>query len=131
MPSRQFEQMMWAQACEMLDRAERLQRGFFRPEARSPQWEPPVDVYDTGEGVLLVVALPGAQPSTIEVTRNGGELVIRAERALPVSASGSAVRRLEIPHGRFERRLRLAPGEYELAEREWVDGCLYLHLRIA
>ena len=47
---------MWSEACEMLARAERLHREFFRP-ARSASgllaWEPPVDVLETEREVLV------------------------------------------------------------------------------
>lgn len=131
MPSRKFEQMMWAEACEMIDRAERLQREFFRPGSPSHRWEPPVDIYETPEGILIVVALPGANPSSIQVIQEGSALIIEAERRLPAIANNCSVNRLEIPHGQFQRRLTLAPGNYYLTDREWSDGCLYLHLRIA
>ncbi len=131
MPSRDLERLMWAEACEMLNRAERLQRQFFRPGRGStlPLWEPPVDVYQTAEGLWLVVALPGADPDSIDVSVEGRDLVVRAERRLPNEAHAGSVQRLEIPHGRFERRLPLPAGSYRLEERDWMDGCLYLGLR--
>ena len=36
---------------------------------------------------------------------------------------------MELPHGRFERRVTLPPGRYELVRRELVDGCLTVILR--
>jgi hypothetical protein len=42
---------MWADACEMLARAERLHRQFFEPgratASRLPVWQPPADVLET------------------------------------------------------------------------------------
>ena len=35
---------------------------------------------------------------------------------------------LEIPHGRFERRLALPPGRWELVAQELANGCLQLLL---
>ena len=47
MASRNPSSWMWAEACEMLERAQRLQRQFFQfghaVEAQ-PRWEPPVDI---------------------------------------------------------------------------------------
>lgn len=133
MPSRDLERLMWAEACEMLDRAERLQRQFFRPGRRSQvvTWEPPIDLYQTSEGLWLVVAMPGADPDSIDVAVEDTDLVIRAERRLPPAAHAGSVHRLEIPHGRFERRLPLPSGTYQLQERDWLDGCLYLGLQVA
>jgi hypothetical protein len=38
------------------------------------------------------------------------------------------VQRLEIPRGRFERRLRLPPGVYQIDRLELNHGCLVLVL---
>lgn len=133
MPSRDLERLMWAEACEMLDRAERLHRQFFRPGRRShvPTWEPPIDLYQTTDGLWLVVAIPGADPDSIDVRVEDTDLVVRAVRRLPPAAHTGSVHRLEIPHGRFERRLPLPAGTYKLQERDWLDGCLYLGLHFA
>jgi HSP20 family molecular chaperone IbpA len=37
--------------------------------------------------------------------------------------------RLEIPYGRFERRIPLPTGRYQLADRRLENGCLVLALR--
>jgi len=120
---------MWAEACELLDRAERLQRQFFRP-ARSAAWEPPVDVFETEQDLIIAVALPGVAPERLEVGFINGALVVAGERDLPAEA-GAIIRRLEIPHGRFERRIALPPRAYDIAQRELANGCLLLRLRKA
>ena len=59
---------MWAEACEMLEQAQRLQRQFFRfgraGEAQ-PRWEPPVDIVAYGDEVQVTVALPGVAPEHV------------------------------------------------------------------
>ena len=50
---------MWSEACDVLARAERMHREFFRPARARLAWEPPVDVLETGEEVLVFMALPG------------------------------------------------------------------------
>lgn len=133
MPSPDLNRLMWAEACEMLDRAERLHRSFYRPASpmRTATWEPPVDVYEVDDGWWLVVAMPGADGQTLEVSLADGALVVRAERRIASMARGGRLHRLEIPFGRFERRLELPAGTYRLHEREWRDGCLYLGVRLA
>jgi HSP20 family molecular chaperone IbpA len=74
---------MWAEACEMLARAERLHREFVRPAglvARLPTWEPPVDILETELEVLVLVALPGVRPDRVEATIDGNDLVITGTR---------------------------------------------------
>lgn len=122
---------MWAEACEMLEQAQRLQRQFFRfghaAEAQ-PRWEPPVDLVATDSGVEITIALPGVAPEHVRVRVDHGALNVSAIRALPVNERTTAVHRLEIPYGRFERRIALPQGQYELLEQACVNGCLILRL---
>jgi hypothetical protein len=56
--------------------------------------------------------------------------VVAGERPLPLPPGGAGViRRLETPHGRFERRIALPPGSYELRRRDLALGCLTITLR--
>lgn len=122
---------MWAEACEMLERAQRLQRQFFRfghAVAAEPRWEPPIDVLAYGNEVQVAVALPGVAAEDIEVRTDSGLLIIGATRPLPVTHHATAVHRLEIPYGRFERRIALPEGRYQLLEQAYVNGCLRLRL---
>jgi HSP20 family protein len=131
MPTRNSTDWMWAQACELMDRADRLQRQFFRlatAERSQAVWEPPVDVFEDERDIVVVVALPGVPAERVEVTIESGELIVRAERRLPVSLACGAVRRLEIPYGFFERRIRLPEARLEAEVRESIDGCLVLRL---
>jgi HSP20 family protein len=122
---------MWSEACEMLARAERLHREFFRPvasTARLPAWEPPADILETEREVLVFVALPGVKADTVEAAIDEGDLVIAGTRALPPELRTAVIHRLELPQGRFERRLRLPAGRYGAVLRASVDGCLLITL---
>ena len=122
---------MWADALELFERAERMQRQFFRLAA-SPRaeaaWEPPADVFEDGRELLVVVALPGVAADDVEIVAEPGALVVRAHRPQPLAGARHAVRRLEIPYGRFERRIALPEGRYEARAREHAHGCLALRL---
>ena len=123
---------MWSEACEMLARAERLHRGFFRPMgsiARLPAWEPPVDVLETEREVLVLVALPGVDPDRVEAAGEGDELVFAGTRVLPAELRTAIIHRLELPQGRFERRVRLPAGHYSAVRRAAADGCLLIILQ--
>lgn len=122
---------MWANALEMLNQADRLQRQFFllgKTRTRGPSWEPPVDMFDTGRDLSILVALPGVSPNDVQVVVDGGALYIVGERLVSASP-GAEIRRLEIPYGRFERRIDLPPGHYEISERKLENGCLQLTLK--
>jgi HSP20 family molecular chaperone IbpA len=121
---------MWSEACEMLARADRLHREFFRPvrSATLPTWEPPVDILETGREVLVVVALPGVDPERVEVAIEGDELVVVATRVLPPELRTAMIHRLELPQGRFARRVRLPAGRYSDVRRSTVHGCVAITL---
>jgi HSP20 family molecular chaperone IbpA len=122
---------MWTEACEFLERAERMQRQFFRPGGpdRRPLWHPPVDIFETDRAVLVFVALPGVEPDGVRIVIDAGLLIVAGERALPAETRDATIHRLEVPHGRFERRIVLPAGRFEVNEHTLGNGCLKLHLR--
>lgn len=122
---------MWTHALEMLEQADRLHRQFFqlgKVQSRVPSWEPPVDIFETGQELSILTALPGVSPSEVQVIIDGGALCIVGERPMPACA-GALIRRLEIPYGHFERRIDLPPGHFEISERVLTNGCLLLTLK--
>lgn len=130
--SRNSTYLMWADACALLDRAERLQRRFFDPGIRSAgsaNWEPPVDLFETESALWIVVALPGVAAELVELSILDSALVVAGVRKLPAEIRTAAIRRMEIPSGRFERLIQLPQGGFELVHRRFVDGCLTLGLR--
>jgi HSP20 family protein len=122
---------MWAQACELLDRADRMQREFTRyvgAGADAAVWEPPVDIQETSEGLQFVFALPGVLPEHIEVNLEPNALTVKALRPARLGTSDSVVRRMEIPHGRFVRRIALAGTRLRLGDTRYLNGCLEVRL---
>ena len=109
---------MWSEACEMLARAERMHRELFRPstpQAQSPAWEPPVDILETESQALI----------------EDGDLVIAGTRVVPEQLRTATIHRLELPQGRFYRRLRLPAGRYAGVRRAAAAGCLIVTLQKA
>lgn len=125
---------MWSEACELLARAERMHREFFRPVgllARSPVWEPPVDILETEDAVLVLVALPGVDADHAEAVIEEGHLAIGGMRVLPSELRTATIHRLELPQGRFYRRVALPPGRYSDVTRTAIAGCLLITLHKA
>jgi HSP20 family molecular chaperone IbpA len=112
---------MFAEACALLKQAEQLHRQFFEPSRESARWEPPVDVFETERELVIITALPGVAPEAVRVEIENDVLIITGTRPLP---TGRIVR-LEIPYGRFERRIALS-NRLQLAARELKNGCLVL-----
>ena len=76
----------------------------------------------------MLVVLPGVAPESVQVELFQNDVTVCGERALPQAFRTAVVHRLEIPHGRFERRVALPPGRYAVARQELVNGCLFLGL---
>jgi HSP20 family molecular chaperone IbpA len=129
--TRDPNEWMWERASELLDRADRAQRRFFSLSTRATRacWVPPIDVFENGADILILVALPGVREGDVEVALDRRDLLVTAHRGVPDVPSAGAVQRLEIPQGCFERRIPLATGTYEMVERTLRDGCLWLRLR--
>ena len=122
---------MWNEACALMERAARMQRQFFQPappSSMSPGWEPPIDIFETDRAVEIIAALPGVDARDLKVGPEGNELVISGFRHLPTITRNSAIHRLEIPHGHFERRIRLSSTNFMVAQFELERGCLTLRL---
>jgi HSP20 family molecular chaperone IbpA len=123
---------MWAQAVDFIDQAERMHRQFFRLAASATTepalWQPPVDVFEDEEQVVVVVALPGVAAEDIELATEPGALRVRARRALPFARERLRLRQLEIPYGYFERHVELPQAPLELTAHELTHGCLVVRL---
>jgi HSP20 family molecular chaperone IbpA len=135
MPSRNPTEWMWAQACGLLEQAEHMHRQFFQLSTAGTSrviWEPPVDIFEDHEEIVVVVALPGVARDSIEIISDAGTLVIRAQSNAAFAAirgARSVIKRLEIPYGTFERRIALPDVRLQPGTRELRDGCLILRLR--
>jgi HSP20 family molecular chaperone IbpA len=120
---------MWAQASDLLDEAERMHRRLFHLAAPGGEcliWEPPVDVFESEHELIIVVALPGVPEDQVEVLPEPGELLVRALCKIPFPGDLRAVCRLEIPYGRFERRIAIPPVRPDTLKSEFRDGYLIM-----
>ena len=131
MTDRDPRSWMWAEALNLLEQADSLQRQFYRAVGRPGvqlHWEPPVDVIETAAEIIILLALPGVPAERVELHLEGAAILVRAERHSSASGRNARIRRLEIPYGCFERRVALPQGRYELIEQSCVDGILQLRL---
>ena len=122
---------MWSEALAMIARAEHLHRRFFEPGSSAIEatcWEPPVDVFETERELWIIAALPGVETDDLRVSIEGDLIRIAGQRRLPLAARTAAIHRLEIPHGQFERRIRLPAQRLTLDRSELLQGCLVIHL---
>jgi len=122
---------MLSNAIETLARAERLHQQFMNLQpltgTREPSWEPPIDVLETDREVLILIALPGVDPDEVVAAIDKGAFVVSGRRVLPAELRNARILRLELPQGRFERRIPLPLGRYTIT-RFAANGCVGLRL---
>ena len=118
---------MFADACAMLKQAEQLHRQFFGPSSGtgSACWEPPVDIFETEHELTVITALPGVRPEAVRAEIEGTTLIVTGVRPLPAAGRRANIVRLEIPYGRFERRIAIS-SRLRLIGQELENGCLRL-----
>jgi HSP20 family protein len=122
---------MWSEALQMLAQADRLHRQMFKPnvsQQRRANWEPPVDMLETADKILILAALPGVDAAQVRAVIQDGVLVISGERVLPDEARTATIHRLELPQGWFERRVELPAGRYDSVKSATANGCLVITL---
>ena len=126
---------MWGEALSLLEQADRLHRQFFRVAGAESAhaWEPPVDVVESEALLTVHVALPGVAPDSITILVEPGGVVVSALRAFPCRETGAHIHRIEIPYGRFERRIVLPLHDpympMELVDKQLAGGVLTLIFR--
>ena len=116
----------------MLARAERP-KGDAAPRrvAKPAAWTPAVDVIETEAAVLILVSLPGVAADAVEAALEGDSVLVSGRRTLPPELQTAVIHRLELPMGRFERRIPIPPGRYDGVRRDTRDGCLLISLHKA
>lgn len=83
---------------------------FFRSVEQAPEWEwvgPPVDIWETREGITLQLDVPGYVPSELHVELDGTTLTLFGERKAPASGEGEKALRRERAFGSFRRVFEL------------------------
>jgi HSP20 family protein len=83
------------------------QRG--EEELELGQWSPAVDIFETGERIVLRADLPGLEQSDIEVRIDDSTLTLRGDRKPPAEVRAEDFHRAERPHGPFLRSFSLPP----------------------
>jgi HSP20 family molecular chaperone IbpA len=140
MASRDWDFVIWQQAADLLQQAERIQRNFLQVAAsaryrasqgRSLSWEPPVNVVETDKSLWVLSAIPGVAADHVNVNIDGDELVISGQRPLPDCCRDGELKIWEMPLGRFERRLTLVERRkpVTLGDVKLQNGLLIIELR--
>ncbi|MGH7768199.1 MAG: Hsp20/alpha crystallin family protein [Candidatus Binatia bacterium] len=133
-----WDPWMWRQASDLLEHAERIQRCFLQaalvglqaPLSQSARWSPTVNVVETDEDLWAIFALAGVAADQMELRLEDGALIVSGHRPLPECFLDAELKVLEIPCGRFERRLQLPRDvSLSLGKVRQQDGLLFIQLR--
>ncbi len=93
-------------------------------------WEPPVDVYETEDDLVVLCELPGVERDRVEIVVDGQTLTIRGERRRSESGPSRRYHRMEVCFGEFVRTVDL-PGRVEPASAQaaYRDGFMQVTFR--
>lgn len=90
-------------------------------------WTPAMDVYETHDEIVIKLSVPGMKSGHIHVHFEGDVVTISGYRECPPEAGVAAYHRMEIPNGRFERRVAIRkPVDPEGASAQYRDGFLWI-----
>jgi HSP20 family protein len=91
------------------------------------EWCPAADVYESKDGLVMVLEVPGLELSSLRVSVRNRSVVVSGERR-PRHPAGTFLC-LERPHGRFERAIKIvAPVDVAHARAVLADGLLTVTL---
>lgn len=91
----------------------------------------PMDAYKRGDDFFVHLDLPGVDPASIDITVEGPNVTISAERRFD-QQEDDQILVSERPQGRFNRDLRLGTQvDSEAIEAGYDDGVLTLRLPVA
>lgn len=93
-------------------------------------WRPSVDIYESGDSLILYCDLAGAERESLELLVADEQVLIRGRRRLASSGSIVCVHQLEIELGVFERTVTLpSPVDLDRVESSYEDGILMVSLK--
>jgi HSP20 family protein len=93
----------------------------------SPAWSPPADVYETDDGFVIQVELPGVDEDDVLVQVEADQVTIRGQRRLKAAARPECFHRMERSYGSFSRTFRLTEGvDPDRVTARFQDGLLSL-----
>jgi HSP20 family protein len=75
--------------------------------AEGAKWAPAVDIYETGDSLVVEAELPGVDPKDIDVTIDDRVLTVRGERTHEKEVTDENYYRVERAYGLFHRSVKL------------------------
>lgn len=111
---------------------DRLFREAFSPfstegELSTRTWAPPVDIYETGDSIVLKAELPGVDPKDVEIRVEDNTLFLKGERKFEKEVKEESYHRVERSYGSFARSFSLPNSiDADKVSAEYKEGVLTL-----
>jgi len=97
-------------------------------DGRLPTFIPPTDIFETKDSVIMLLEMPGVEPSTLDVTLDKRVLTVSAQ-SMPNIPQGYALLYGEYQDGNYERAFTLSDQiDGDHIDAEFKDGILRLVL---
>ena len=101
----------------------------FEDEVSLSDWRPPVDIYETGDGIVLKIELPGVNKDDVSVEVKDNVLTIKGERLLDPAIKDESYYRKERSFGKFNRSFSLQELiKPDLIKASFKDGVLTVEI---
>jgi HSP20 family protein len=97
----------WDPFRELMSLQRRLSRATAEDDESSGAWVPPVDVFESGDDLLIRAEIPGVEKDDIEINVENNSLTIRGERKHEKETAEERAYRRERTYGTFLRSFRL------------------------
>ena len=92
-------------------------------------WRPPVDIYETSDGIVLKIELPGINKEDVSVEVKDNVLTLKGERLLDPEIKDDHYYRKERSFGKFNRSFSLQePITPDLIKAGFKDGVLTVEI---
>ena len=100
-----------------------------KPLGAPAPWVPRADVYETPDGFVVTLEIPGLDREEIDILVEGLCLSLSGTRPEPAPPDCVRWHQMEITHGRFERILILPQeADPERITATYKDGFLFIHV---
>ena len=95
----------------------------------APTWQPSVDIYEMADALLVQVEAPGLSLDDLNLSLDGGKLIVEGNRVRPPLPSPARVALVEMTYGKFRRVLPLpADVDGDAIAATYDAGVLQIHI---
>ncbi len=92
-------------------------------------FSPPTDIFETREGLHIVLEIPGVEADKVSITVSGSRIVIAGEKVVRESREAGKFLRIERSYGKFQKNFEVI-GAFNTQQAEAVlkDGLLKMFI---